>query len=219
MSVNLRVSCVFFFFFFSLFSLFIYFWLCWVFVAARRLSLVAASGGHTLLRCGGFSCCRARALGAWASVLAACRLSSCGTWALGLVGFSSCGSRAQLLRGMWDLPWTRARTHVPCIGRRILNHCATREVPGFLLKHGTLKALQLWAGLCCLCPLETLDVRVVHPIPCSGPASPTSVFPPAQRLSIYSLQNMHLPSSTVVQGGEGTCLHRVGEGSGGLTAP
>ena len=25
--------------------------------------------------------------------------------------------------------WTRARTHVPCIGRRILNHCATREVP------------------------------------------------------------------------------------------
>ena len=23
---------------------------------------------------------------------------------------------------------TRARTHVPCIGRRILNHCATREV-------------------------------------------------------------------------------------------
>ena len=25
---------------------------------------------------------------------------------------------------------TRARTRVPCIGRRILNHCATREVPG-----------------------------------------------------------------------------------------
>ena len=24
---------------------------------------------------------------------------------------------------------TRARTHVPCIGRRVLNHCATREVP------------------------------------------------------------------------------------------
>ena len=24
---------------------------------------------------------------------------------------------------------TRARTHVPCIGRRILNHCATREAP------------------------------------------------------------------------------------------
>ena len=25
--------------------------------------------------------------------------------------------------------WTRARTRVPCIGRRIPNHCATREVP------------------------------------------------------------------------------------------
>ena len=25
--------------------------------------------------------------------------------------------------------WTRDRTHVPCIGRQILNHCATREVP------------------------------------------------------------------------------------------
>ena len=24
---------------------------------------------------------------------------------------------------------TRARTHVPCIGRQILNHCATREAP------------------------------------------------------------------------------------------
>ena len=29
--------------------------------------------------------------------------------------------------------WTRARTRVPCIGRRILNHCATRAVPGLLL--------------------------------------------------------------------------------------
>ena len=44
-----------------------YFWLRWVFVAARRLSLVAASrGGATLCcsvrasHCGGFSCCGAR---------------------------------------------------------------------------------------------------------------------------------------------------------------
>ena len=27
---------------------------------------------------------------------------------------------------------TRARTHVPCIGRRILNHCATREAQQWL---------------------------------------------------------------------------------------
>ena len=31
---------------------------------------------------GGFSCCGARALGAWASVVVAHGLSSCGSWAL-----------------------------------------------------------------------------------------------------------------------------------------
>ena len=29
---------------------------------------------------------------------------------------------------------TRARTRVPCIGRQILNHCATREAPRFFKK-------------------------------------------------------------------------------------
>ena len=38
--------------------LFIYFWLCWVFVAACRLSLVAASGGHSSSRCAGLSLSR-----------------------------------------------------------------------------------------------------------------------------------------------------------------
>ena len=65
--------------------LFIY-WLRWVFVAARRLSLVAASGATLRCsawasHCGGFSCCGAWALGTWASVVVARGLSSCGTWA------------------------------------------------------------------------------------------------------------------------------------------
>ena len=51
---------------------------------------------------GGFSCCRARALGAQGSVVVACRLSSCSSWALER-RLSSCGARAQLLHGMWDL--------------------------------------------------------------------------------------------------------------------
>ena len=42
-------------FFLNKFTLFIYFWLHWVFVAARRLSLVAVSGGYSSLRCTGFS--------------------------------------------------------------------------------------------------------------------------------------------------------------------
>ena len=33
----------------------IYFWLCWVFVALQELSLVAVSGGYSLLWCLGFS--------------------------------------------------------------------------------------------------------------------------------------------------------------------
>ena len=51
-----------------------------------KLSLVAVSRHCSSLWCEGFSlrwflCCRAWALGTWASVAAACRLSSCGTWA------------------------------------------------------------------------------------------------------------------------------------------
>ena len=37
--------------------------------------------GARASHCGGFSCCGAQALGAWASVVVACRLSSCGTQA------------------------------------------------------------------------------------------------------------------------------------------
>ena len=64
----------------------------------RELSLVVASGGYSSLRCaashcGGFSYCRARALGARASVVVALGLSSCGLWALEH-RLSSCGTGA-----------------------------------------------------------------------------------------------------------------------------
>ena len=41
--------------------------------------------------------------------------------------------------------WTKDQTHVPCIGRRILNHCATREVPcrTLLNKNGALPVCPL----------------------------------------------------------------------------
>ena len=48
----------FFIFIFFLIYLFIYFWLCWVFVSVRGLSLVAASGSHSSLRCAGLSLSR-----------------------------------------------------------------------------------------------------------------------------------------------------------------
>ena len=49
-----------FFIFIIIFYLLIlfYFWLCWVFVSVQGLSLVAASGGHSSLRCAGLSLSR-----------------------------------------------------------------------------------------------------------------------------------------------------------------
>ena len=53
--------CKFLLYSFTLFFFLIYFtylfiyWLCWVFVSVRGLSLVAASGGHSSLRCAGLS--------------------------------------------------------------------------------------------------------------------------------------------------------------------
>ena len=110
--------CQFFFFFFII----IYFWLHWVFAARGGLSLVAASGGHSSLRCTGFSL-------PWPPLLQSTGskrvgLTSCGTWAQQLW---LTGSAAPQHVGSSR---TRARTRVPCIGRRIPNHCTTREALG-----------------------------------------------------------------------------------------
>ena len=64
----------------------IYFWLRWVFVAVRRLSLVATSGGPSSLRCVGFSLrwlllLRSTGSSAPASVVVSLRLRSCGAQA------------------------------------------------------------------------------------------------------------------------------------------
>ena len=80
------------------FILFIYFWLCWVFVVANELSLVAANGGYSLLWCMGFSLRWLLLLWSMgfrreASVVVAHELSSCGSRALEH-RLSSCGARA-----------------------------------------------------------------------------------------------------------------------------
>ena len=46
---------------------------------------------------------------------------------------------------MWDLPRPGLATHVPCIGRQILNHCATREALGQQI----LMANTTQSDLCC----------------------------------------------------------------------
>ena len=73
------------------FYLFIYLWLRWVFVAAHRLSLVAASRGYSSLQCMGFSLWWLFLL--WSTGSRSMGFSSCGTWV------SSCGSRASQSAG------------------------------------------------------------------------------------------------------------------------
>ena len=113
--------------------------------------------------CSGFSCCGAQALGTWASVVVARGLENAGSvvvvhglliavaslvaehrlQAHGLQQLWLGGSRAQAQQ-LWCMglavprhvgsSWTRAQTCVPCTGSQILNHCTTREAPGFLFK-------------------------------------------------------------------------------------
>ena len=104
-------------FFYKFIYLFIYLWLCWVFIAARGLSLAAASWGYSLLWCDGFSCCRAWALHAG--------FSSCGSQALQHT-LSSCGSWAQLLHGMQDFPGPGLEPMSPALAGRFL----TTALPG-----------------------------------------------------------------------------------------
>ena len=74
--------------------------------------------------CGGFSCCRAQALGARASVVVAHRLQSAGSVivAHGL----SCSAAYGIFPAQGSNP-------VPRIDRQTLNHCATREALELLM--------------------------------------------------------------------------------------
>ena len=99
-------------------NLFIYFWLCWVFVVVRGLLIAVAF----LVVEHGLQVCGLQQL--WH---AGSRAQAQQLWRIGLVAPWHVGSS-----------WTRDRTHVPCIGRRILSHCATREVPQIFCELGIL---------------------------------------------------------------------------------
>ena len=94
--------------------MFIYFWLCWVFAAAFRLSLVAANRGYSLVAVH-------ELLIVVASLAVEHRLQ--GAWAQQL-------RLVELVAPQHvESSQSRDRTHVPCTGKQILNHGTTREVP------------------------------------------------------------------------------------------
>ena len=84
----------------------------------------------------GFPLLQGKAFLSWSKDFSSCAMRApelhrlCGTQALPQVAV--CGL---LSRDMWDLgSLTRDWTYVPCIGKQILNHGTTREVPLALLK-------------------------------------------------------------------------------------
>ena len=120
------------FFFFIKAPLFLFFLFIYLFLAALGLRCCAQA----------FSSCSEQAP-LFAAVCGLLLLQSTGSR---LAGFSSCSTRAQSLwRTGLVAPRhvgssrTRARSHVPCIDRRILNHCATREalLCGFTSRAGS----------------------------------------------------------------------------------
>ena len=108
-NAQVKVSCFFFLFFFLI--LFTYLWQCWVFVSVRGLSLVVASGGLLFIAVRG-------PLTVAASLVAEHRLQT--------RRLSSCGSQAQSLRGMWDLPRPGLEPVCPALAGRF----STTAPPG-----------------------------------------------------------------------------------------
>ena len=93
-------------------------------------------------RCGGFFCCRGQAPGVWASLDEAHGLSICSSQALER-GLSSCGTWAQLLCSMWDLPRSGIK---PCLlhwqaDSLLLSH--QRNVDGFFSEGSREKSISL----------------------------------------------------------------------------
>ena len=119
-----------------LINLFIYFRLSWVFVAAHRLPLVAASGGYSSLRCVRFSL---RWLLLLCSTDSKCvAFSSCGLRAPEC-RLSSCGAWAQLLHGMWDLPGPGLEPMSPALAGGFLTTAPPVKSPSmFQMKHFNL---------------------------------------------------------------------------------
>ena len=100
----------------------------------RGLSLVAASGGYSSLRCAGFSLQWLLLLRSTGSRCAG--FSSCGSRALERRR-SSCGSWAQLLRSMGDLPRPGLKPVLPALADGFLTTAPPGKPSPHILSGGT----------------------------------------------------------------------------------
>ena len=129
-----------FFFRFFLFDVDLFFLVFFIFIYLFKLFILSASG----LSCSTWALhCDARvSLQLWhAGCFFSLQLWGMGSRACGLCSLCHVGSLVEVhelsscgmglvARGMWDLSSpTRDQTHVPCIGRWILYHWTTREIP------------------------------------------------------------------------------------------
>ena len=65
------------------------------------------------------------------------------------MGFSGCSSWPEIAPQHEEFSWTRDETCVPCTGKRILIHCATREVLVCLCVLVTQSCPSLWNPIVC----------------------------------------------------------------------
>ena len=122
----------------------IYFWLCWVFVSVRGLSPAVASGGHSSSRCAGL-------LTIAASPVAEHRLQT--------HRLSSCGSRAELLRGMWDLPRPGLEPMSPALAGRLSTTAPPGKPPQSGFEQDEMRERMAFDGL----PVPTFPPPLLSP--------------------------------------------------------
>ena len=104
--------------------------------------------GARASHCSGFSCCGAWDLGMQASVVAACRLSSC-------------GARAWLLHSMWDLPGPGIEPVSPALAGRFLTTAPPGKSPNLFLiasEYFQLSVAPRFPGRSCQYIVKHLDL-------------------------------------------------------------
>ena len=170
-------------------------WLCWVFIAVWVFSINSCGeqGGYSLLQCTGFSL-------RWLLLLQSTGsrhlgFISCWVWTLEC-RLSSCGTQALLLLGMWDLPKPGTEPVSPVLAGRFLTTGQPGKSKGTSLKaedqglgggHSNLVQLvqARWARVESLCPEPVREVRRMRAASCRTRQIPGAmIYPQGGQLGV-----------------------------------